>query len=198
MKRFAMLVLAVVVTGSIQAAPFKKGLVGQQFPQFSEADLVTGEKISLNDVLAKDGAKGAVVFFTSYVCPVAKAYEGRINDLADKYKGSISFIGVNSNQSEKAEEQIKYAKDNGFKFHITSDKDSKTAKEIGGSVTPEFYLLDKTGKILYHGPVDDSQDPQVIEHKYLINAIEAHLAGKTLPAEESEIQAFGCGIKFPK
>lgn len=193
---FVVLCAAFVTVGA-EAAKFKK-VLGESFPAVSTKDVVTGDPIVLADVLKQDGVKGAVVFFTSYHCPVAVAYEERVNELAAKYKSSVPFIGLNANASEGAEEQAKYARDNKFGYHIGMDDGSKVAKEIGAGVTPEFYLVNNEGKIVFHGPLDDSQDVQYIEDKLLANAIEAHAAGKEIPADKAEKQAFGCGIAFPK
>jgi thiol-disulfide isomerase/thioredoxin len=198
MKRLAVVLILVVAVSSAHAAKWKKA-IGDSFPGFEATDLLTSQSIKLSDVLAKSEVQGAVVFFTSYRCPVAGAYEARINELAEKYKGKVPFIGLNANSaSETAEEQTARAKESGFKFLIGIDQDSKTAKEIGAGVTPEFYLLDKKGKVVYHGPFDDSQDPQHIEKNYLPSAIEAFTAGKEIPKDDQEVQAFGCGISYPK
>lgn len=198
MRNAIVLVLcAVLLQGAAEAAKFKK-VVGETFPAVSTKDAVSGDPIVLADVLKKDGVKGAVVFFTSYHCPVAVAYEARVNELAAKYKDSIPFIGLDANASETAEELAKYAKEKKFGYHIGVDDGSKVAKEIGAGVTPEFYLISKDGKIVFHGPLDDSQDEQYIEAKLLANAIDAVSAGKEIPEEGREKQAFGCGIGFPK
>ncbi len=194
-KVFGVLLLCVAVAA--QGASFKK-VVGQSFPTVKVKDVLSGEEIDLSKVLAKDGVKGAVVFFTSTKCPVAVAYEERINQLVTKYAASVPFLALNANSSEDAASQTTYAKEKGFKFHVAMDKGSKIAKEIGASCTPEFYLIDKSGKVVFHGPLDDSQDTTQITKHFLAGALEAVLAGKAIAAEDQEVQAFGCGIKFPK
>lgn len=194
-KIAAVLVLAAAV--SAQAAKMTH-VVGQEFPAVETVDLLSGAKVSLKDTLAKKETQAVVVFFTSYNCPVALAYEERVNELAEKYSGKIPFVALNANANENADQQTSHAKDKGLKYLVGIDKGSDAAKKIGASATPEFYLIGKDGKVVYHGPLDDSQDPQHIEKKLLASAIEAHLAGKEIPADDREVQAFGCGIKFPK
>ncbi|NUN98798.1 MAG: redoxin family protein [Candidatus Omnitrophica bacterium] len=194
-KLAAVLVLAVAV--SAQAAKMTH-VVGQEFPAVDTVDLLSGAKVNLKDTLAKKEVQGVVVFFTSYTCPVALAYEERINELAEKHKGKVPFIALNANANENGDQQTTHAKEKGLKFAVGIDKGSDAAKKIGASATPEFYLIGKDGKVVYHGPLDDSQDPQHIDKKLLASAIENHLAGKEIPADDREVQAFGCGIKFPK
>jgi thiol-disulfide isomerase/thioredoxin len=197
MKKLFVVVLMLAVATAF-AAPFKK-VIGESFPNVKSKDLLSGEELDLVKVLAKADTKGAVLFFTSTKCPVAMAYEDRINELTEKYKSSVPFVALNANAATEDEAgQLQYAKDKGFKYHVAMDADSTVAKAIGAGCTPEFYLVDKHGKVVYHGPLDDSQDPTTIERKLLANALEALLAGKELPADDKETAAFGCGIKMKK
>jgi len=54
---------------------------------------------------------------------------------------------------------------------------------------------DKLGNLVYHGTIDDSTyDAAKVTKPYLENAVEALLAGKTVP--DPETKSVGCGIKF--
>jgi peroxiredoxin len=194
-KVLGVLLLCAAVTA--QGANFKK-VVGQAFPKVNVKDVVSGEEIDLSKTLAKEGHKGAVVFFTSTKCPVATGYEARISELAEKYSATVPFIALNANSTEDAAAQTAYTKEKGFKFHVAMDAGSKIAKEIGAGCTPEFYLIDKTGKVVYHGPLDNSQDPAQITEKLLATALDAVTTGKPVPEKTQEVQAIGCGISFPK
>jgi thiol-disulfide isomerase/thioredoxin len=196
MKRLA-LALVLTVSFGAQAAKFQK-VVGQTFPEVKVKDLFSGKEVDLAAQLKSDSIKGAVVTFTCEGCPVAKAYEERINHLAAEHGDKIVFLMLNANASETAERWTEYAKEQGYKGHVAVDDGSKLAKELGASVTPETYLLDKSGKIVFHGPIDDSQDEKYIESKLLSDAIAALLADKEIAEDKREVQAFGCGIKFPK
>lgn len=194
-KVFGVLLLCAVVT--VQAAPFKK-VIGQVFPEVKAKDVVSGEEIDLSKILAKEGTKGAVVFFTSTQCPVAVGYEERVSELAAKFSATVPFLALNANSNEDTAAQTAYAKEKGFKFHIAMDEGSKVAKEIGAGCTPEFYLIDKTGKVVFHGPLDNSVDSAQVTEELLANALDAVTTGKPIPAASQEVQALGCGIKFPK
>jgi len=47
--------------------------------------------------------------------------------------------------------------------------------------------------LLYHGRIDNSQNPDAIESNDLRQALDSALAGK--PVEKPEAKAFGCSIK---
>jgi hypothetical protein len=78
-------------------------------------------------------------------------------------------------------------------FAILKDAGNKVADKLGANRTPEAYLLDANNKLVYHGRIDNSQDPAKIESNDLRNAMDSLLAGK--PIEKSEAKAFGCTIK---
>ena len=60
--------------------------------------------------------------------------------------------------------------------------------------TPEIFVLDPAGKVLYHGRIDETYDsPEKVKSPDLRNALEAILAGKPVPAARTK--AFGCTIK---
>ncbi len=180
-----------------QGADVKKS-VGKDFPKVNVKNSVSGEAIDLSQILAKAETKGAVVFFSSIKCPYSTGYEERINEIATKYSATVPFLALNANAaSEDAAAVSAYTKEKGLKFPVAIDEGSKIAKEIGAGNTPEFYLIDKAGKVVYHGPLDDSFDTAFIKEKYLANAIDAVTGGKAIPAEFQEPPLTkSCNIKF--
>jgi len=197
-KQIAAFAMVLVFMATAEAKPFKK-VVGQEFPEVKVTNLMTGEEVDLSKHLEKDEIKGAVITFTCIGCPVAKAYEVRKAELVEKYGDSMVFIFLNPNAgAETADAWKDYAKETGYSGIVAWDEDSKIAKEIGATVTPECYVLNDSGKIVFHGPIDDSQDPKYIEDKLLANAIEAVVKGEEIAEDKREVQAFGCGIKLAK
>jgi len=109
-----------------------------------------------------------------------------------KSKG-IAVIGINSNASEDAGVVKNHAAEKGLNFTILKDPSNKIADKLGAARTPEAYFLDGNNKLVYHGRIDNSQNPAAIEANDLRNAIDATLAGK--PVEKPEAKSFGCSIK---
>jgi peroxiredoxin len=175
--------LVVVSTGTVSALD-----VGDKAPNFT-AKGIDGKEYSL------EGNKDAdlvIVCFTCNQCPVAVAYEDRFIDFNKKYKDkNVTFIALNCNNASEGLEAMKQrAEEKGFNFVYAFDETGEAAKEYGAKVTPELFIV-KDGKVAYHGSYDDSQnDP---EKSYLVNAVDALLAGST--PEVTKTRAFGCGIK---
>jgi len=159
---------------------------------------VDGAEVSIGGVA---GAKGTLVVFTCNQCPYAKAWEGRIATLGNDYaKQGIGVIAVNPNDPNKQpgdsyDAMKQRAKEKGFAFPYAVDATSGVAKAFGATKTPEVYLFDASGKLVYHGAVDDnSENADAVKTHYLKDALDAVVAGKA--PSPAETKALGCGIKF--
>jgi peroxiredoxin len=159
---------------------------------------VDGKDVSLSQV-AKPA--GTLVVFTCNHCPFAKAWESRIVALGNDYAAKgIGVVAINSNDPAVAPEDgmdtmQQRAKEAGMKFPYVVDATSSVAKAFGATRTPEAFLFDKNGKLVYHGAVDDNkEDPKAVTNPYLKNALDAVVAGTDVAVKETK--SIGCGIKF--
>lgn len=170
---------------------------GDKAPLFYLPNLLGENSVALNDLL-KDGAnKGIVVIWVSPQCPVSRAYEGRMKELAARYREQkIAFVGIDSNSSY----DDTYISDHFNKvkpgFPILRDPENVIADDYGARVTPEAFLIDSNGYIRYHGALDDSQDPAGVKESFLDKAIANYLADR--PINPQEKKAFGCALKRAK
>lgn len=134
-----------------------------------------------------------VVAFIATRCPVSNGYNERMEKLYKEYSAKgVKFIFVNANRNEDASEVKEHARSSGFTFPIYKDPGS-AAERFGAQVTPETYVIDRSGTIRYHGSIDDSQNPARVHKEGLRAALDAVLAGKAV--ETAETKAFGCSIK---
>jgi peroxiredoxin len=158
---------------------------------------VDGKEVSIADVTGKEGT---LVIFSCNHCPFVKAWEGRIAEISNAYKGKgVGAIIINPNDpAEFAEDGFdqmqKRAQKLGLEVPYVVDATSDVARAFGATKTPEVFLFDKDGKLVYHGAVDDSKSGQDIEKHYLRDALEALLAGKSVPVQQTKF--VGCSIKF--
>jgi hypothetical protein len=75
------------------------------------------------------------------------------------------------------------------------DATSDVSRAFGATRTPEAFLFDAGGKLVYHGTVDDNaRDVSAVEHPWLRQAVEAVASGRAVPVAETK--AFGCGVKL--
>lgn len=184
------LVLIWILAGRAVAAMPSKLEPGAKVPQFTLDD-VDGKAHTLQEYL---GNKFVVVMFIATQCPVSNAYNGRMVQLATDYapKG-VTFVAINSNKQEGTAEVREHAKAHGFTFAVLKDPENLVADAYSASVTPEIFLVDRSGVLRYHGRIDDNRDLQEVTTQDLRLALDALLAGKDVP--RAETKAFGCTIK---
>ena len=159
---------------------------------------VDGKDVTLTSVAGK---KGTLVVFTCNHCPWAQAWQTRVASIGNgaSAKG-IGVVAINSN------DPVAYPEDDysgmqarskmlGLKFPYVVDATSDMARAFGATRTPEAFLFDASGKLVYHGTVDDNaRDQSAVTQHWLQDAVDAVIAGKDVATTETK--AFGCGIKF--
>lgn len=159
---------------------------------------VDGRDLSIADV---KGAKGTLVVFSCNACPWAKAWETRIVELGNGFsKRGVGVMVINSNDPTVAETDDyatmqARAKLRGMKYPYVVDATSDVARAFGASHTPEAFLFDAKGKLVYHGTIDDNaKEPGKVKERYLKNALTTVVAGRQPSVKETK--SLGCGIKF--
>jgi len=191
----------VLVTHVLPAAARAEALaVGTQAPAF-ELKNIDDKVVSL---ASGKGEKGTLVVFTCNHCPFAIAYEDRIIKLAKEFQSQgVNFIAINPNDPTiKPEDSFdlmkKRAADKSFPFPYLVNEDGSVAKAYGAARTPETFLLDSEGKIVYHGRIDDNTEEPKVTVQDLKNALTKLVAGEAAAIDPKTTAAFGCTIKFKK
>jgi peroxiredoxin len=159
---------------------------------------VDGQEIDIKEVVQP---AGTLVVFTCNHCPFAKKWSSRIVALGNDYSAKgIGVIAINANDPKAYEEDgmdvmQKRAKEEGMEFPYVVDATSNVARAFGATKTPEAFLFDKNGKLVYHGAIDDNgDDPEKVENAYLKLALDAVLNGGEVAVKETK--SIGCTIKF--
>ena len=166
--------------------------IGAAAPAFS---LTTLDSKTFSLAEATSRHKAVVVMFIATKCPYSNAYNDRMRDMAAVYeKQGVLFVGINSNKSEPAEEATEHAKKHGHTFPIMKDPGNKIADLYDAKRTPEVFLIDREGKLRYHGRIDENyEDASKVTSPDLKNALDSLLFGN--PIAKAETKAFGCTIK---
>lgn len=158
---------------------------------------ISGKEFSLND--AKK-SKGLLVMFSCNTCPYVIKNQSRTNEVCMyALKNEIGVAMLNSNEAyrngdDSFEAMKKYAKNQGYDWNYLVDKNSILADAFGANRTPECFLFDKDGTLVYHGAIDDNpSNAAAVERKHLIAAIDETKAGKVVVVKQSK--SVGCSIK---
>ena len=157
---------------------------------------VSGKEISLSQV---KGSGGLLVMFSCNTCPYVIRNQRRTKTIctyaADHH---IGVILLNANEGDRDggnsfEAMQQYAKAQGYRWYYAMDGKSDLAGTFGASRTPECFLFDKQGKLVYHGAIDDSPgDEQEVHRHHLQIAIDEMLSGKDVTVKET--RSVGCSI----
>ena len=182
------LITSVGIVMSISLLGAQQLQIGSQVPGFT---LRHPDNRRLTDSDLKGNV--TVVAFISTRCPMSNAHNDRLNALYNEFAGRVKFVVVNSNFNEPPDEVREHSRAVGFEFPVYKDLNNVVADLFGAQSTPEVFVLDSSGRISYHGGIDDSPNPVRVKNPHLRLAIEAVIEGR--PVGVPEAKAFGCSIK---
>jgi hypothetical protein len=88
------------------------------------------------------------------------------------------------------------AQKEGYPFPYLYDSTQEVARSYDAACTPDFYVFDRTLKLVYRGQFDDSRPGNGIPvtGSDLQNALDALLAGN--PVSPLQKPSIGCNIKW--
>lgn len=156
---------------------------------------------TMTSIAKVSGKNGTLVIFTCNACPWVKAWESRMVEVANAYaKKGVGVIMINPNDPSKSkeddfDEMVARSKKLGMEFPYAVDATSDIARAFGATRTPEAFLFNAKGELVYHGTIDDNaHKPAEVTETYLADALEAMVAGHEI--KMAETKALGCTIKF--
>jgi len=144
--------------------------------------------------------QGILIIFMCNHCPYVKAKFNALNELYAKFGEKIAIIGINSNDSrdypeDSFENMKKTAKEKGLKFDYLVDETQQIAKKYGAMCTPDPYLFNKEGRLVFHGRIDNAMKPDdTATEKTMIINIEKMLSNERI--EKDFEPSIGCSIKW--
>ena len=173
--------------------------LGTEAPDFSLQNTITDQLVNLQN---SRGSKGTVVMFICNHCPFVIHINNALVQIANNYQEKgIQFIAISSNDvinyPQDSPELMKvHAATNKYPFPYLYDADQEVAKSYDAACTPDFYLFDKTLKLVYRGQLDDSRPGNGIPVTGidLTNALDAIIEENAIAALQKP--SIGCNIKW--
>ncbi len=179
--------------------------LGSQAPDFAlrttAGSTVTRQQFSGQPLL---------VMFICNHCPYVIHLAETIKAVSDQYAGRVASVGIQSNDTEnypadsfeKMQEEVA---NRGYGFPYAIDEDQSVAKAYSAACTPDFFLFDRSHKLVYRGRFDETRPTRIKSGVYdsqenpatgteIIAAIEAVLNDAAVPAEQ--YPSMGCNIKW--
>jgi peroxiredoxin len=183
-------------------ASMGKASVGAPAPDFTLSDL-DGKPVKLSSFKGKT----VVLEWFNPGCPfVRKSHTvGSLKDEPGRAIGQgVVWLAVNSSapgkQGNGADANRKVATEFAMTYPILLDDSGTVGRAYGATNTPNMYVVDPAGTLVYRGAIDNSPDAEgqsPTDGKLLnyvdeaLGAIKAHQ-----PVKVPETKAYGCGVKY--
>jgi thioredoxin-related protein len=199
MKKLLLLLPIAAIAFAFQAADIKPIEIGTSIPKADVKlyDVLSGQSYSIND---KKGERGTLVIFSCNTCPFVIANQDRIHNIQlNAQRMKIGVVIINSNEAKRDADDSKdamknYGNEQKFIAPYLVDVNSDFANAFGATRTPENFLFDKDGKLVYRGAIDDSpKDESLAKQHYLLDAMSALMQGKEVTTKTTV--SSGCSIK---
>jgi peroxiredoxin len=187
-----------VAAGTAVAAP----QIGQPAPEFTLTDS-NGQSHNLSDFKGKF----VVLEWLNHGCPfVQKHYDGgNMQGLQKEYTGKdVVWLSIASSapgkQGHMSPEETNKAKEEkgSAATAILIDEDGTVGKLYDAKVTPELYVINPEGTLVYMGAIDDKKSVDAADvagaKNYVKQALDEALAGN--PVSEPATEAYGCSVKY--
>jgi thioredoxin-related protein len=169
-------------------------------PESKLYDVMSDKEVVLKDLKKENGL---LVMFSCNTCPFVVASESRIRTLMEQARRmNFGMVIINSNEGQRDKDDSKEAMKNygaaqKFSVPYVLDNGTELADAFGATRTPESFLFDKNGKLVYRGSIDDSpRDAKAVKKNYLLDAMTAVSRNKEV-ATPTTVSS-GCSIKRPK
>jgi thiol-disulfide isomerase/thioredoxin len=173
----------------------------------SSKTLVTreGKKTSiLKNIQSNKETSPFVLIFIAAECPISQKYAPILRGVQAQFP-QVKFLAVFTkwDKTPSIEEYIKdyplsIPANNPNSFIVLQDKKNNLIKKIDAQTTPEAFLLDKNGVLIYRGAIDNwffalgKYRAEATEH-YLVDALQSFL--KNEPVKIKKTNAIGCIIE---
>jgi peroxiredoxin len=189
---------AVALAASAYAAP----QVGKPAPDFTLADL-SGQQHELSDYKGKY----VVLEWVNFGCPFVRKHYGSQNmqtlqkEFSDK---GVVWLSICSSAPGKQGNETPEAAKQGISEYgwaasaYLVDDDGKVGKLYNAKTTPEMFVIDPKGTLIYAGAIDDKPTPKPSTVKGSNNFVKAALteasSGKAVSVPSTK--PYGCSVKY--
>ncbi|MEX2117894.1 MAG: redoxin domain-containing protein [Bacteroidota bacterium] len=189
-------IAAVAIFAAFSVAPEVE--VGKAVPAFSLKG-IDGKTYSIADL------KGKVVVleWTNPNCPfVQRVYKsGIMTGVQKKYADKVVWLTVNSTHPEHSDHETAdalaktYKEWNAAFATMLLDPDGKVGQMFDAKTTPHMFVIDKEGKLVYDGGIDDDARGSKSEKTNFVDqALTSLLEGKSIATSISK--PYGCSVKY--
>lgn len=184
-----------VAATATQPAAAGKAAARLDVPDFTLMDQ-NGEPVTLSNYAGKI----VVLEWVNPQCPfVQRHYNSKtMQTLASKYQDKgVVWLAINSTSSAGVKDNKAWVDKYELSYPILDDNLGKVGREYGAKTTPHVFVIDRTGKVVYKGAIDnDPQGEKSDKVNYVDQTLQQLVQGKTV--ELKETKSYGCSVKYSK
>ena len=197
-----MRILSVFFAAALAAPMYAKSEVGKPAPDFGLPDL-SGKKHDLSDFKGKY----VVLEWVNFGCPFVKKHYGTENmqKLQREFvnKDVVWLSICSSAPGKQGNETPDAAKSSFQKFGSAAsaylvDGDGKVGKLYGARTTPQMFIVNPEGVLIYAGAIDNkpTPDPATVANakNYVKAALDEATTGKNVSTPSTK--PYGCSVKY--
>lgn len=154
------------------------------------------EKIDMKSI---ENNTASVFYFLAPECPLSQNYTKAINEINTEFKDkNVAFYGVFSGTVYTDEEVSNFIEEYSLKIIFLKDVDYKLSSAFNATITPEAFVLNSQGDILYSGKIDNWIESlgvkrQIVTEFFLKDAIQQYLDGERILVSKTE--PVGCMLE---
>jgi peroxiredoxin len=197
-----MRILRALFAVALAASAYANPEVGKPAPDFTLQD-ISGKKHELSDYKGKY----VVLEWVNFGCPFVKKHyrSENMQKLQKEFseKGVVWLSICSSAPGKQGNETPDAAKKGISQFGWAAsayleDEDGKVGKLYNAKTTPEMFVVDPKGTLIYAGAIDDkpTPDPSTVEgsNNYVKAALSEATAGKSVSVPSTK--PYGCSVKY--
>jgi len=159
-----------------------------------------GKTVSLSDYRGKI----VVLEWLNFECPFSLYHYKTVKTmtkLAEKYKGkNVVWLAINSTNHTTQQANIDFVKEQKLPYLIIDDRSGRVGRAYGANTTPHMYVINRRGRIVYEGAIDNAPLGRLSGGQKLINYVDKALAELTTGRRVStaKTESYGCSVKYPQ
>ena len=172
--------------------------LGTAIPEFELINVLENQMFSS---LSLENNRPTLLMLICNHCPYVIHYHEELQRITKDFHSLVDLVAISSNDAmnypQDGPEEMKALFDSlGLSFPYLYDETQNMAKVLQAQCTPEFYLYNGQGVLVYRGRLDDSSPGNDIKvsGKDLRDAINALLSGQSI--SEFQQPSMGCSIKW--
>lgn len=160
-------------------------------PDFTLFD-TSEEPISLTDFRGKY----VVLEWFNPHCRAVQQHREIVRKLAHHYQWrSIIWLGINSTHYMTQEDNLMWQETNQLNYRILDDFTGEAARRYQVKITPQVYIVDPMGIVIYSGAIDDNvRGDKSQPLNYVAVALEEILTGQ--PITYPQTNPYGCLVQY--